>query len=81
MPEIPKAVCGQCMVPMLPKKNDVTLQALNNGKPYYKACCDKWECPECHATIYTDFGRKPVAVKHDADYYHVGFAESFELGD
>lgn len=81
MPEIPMAVCGCCMVSMHPKKNGVVLQALNKGKPYYKAEADEWECRNCGNSVYMGFGRKPIAVKHDADYYHVGHDGSFELAD
>jgi hypothetical protein len=81
MPEIPKAVCGVCMVPMRPKKNGVVLQALNKGKPYYKVAADEWECLHCGHSVYIGFGQKPIAVQHDVYYYHVKADGDFELKD
>jgi hypothetical protein len=79
MPEIPKVVCGCCMVKMRPKKNGVVLQALNEGKPYYKVMADEWECPSCGNSVYIGFGQEPIAVKHAVDYRGIGFDGSFEL--
>lgn len=79
MTEIPKAVCGCCMIPMRPKKNGVTLQALNKGEPYYKVAADEWECQSCGNSVYMGFGQKPIAKKHDADYDRIEVDEMFEL--
>lgn len=79
MPEIPKAVCGVCMRPMHPKKNGVVLQALNEGKPYYKVMGDEWECRSCGNSVYIGFGQKPVVVKHDSIYDQIELDGSFEL--
>lgn len=81
MIEIPEAICGCCMVPMQPKKNGVTLQALNESEPYYLVAADEWECRGCGHSVYIGFGQKPIAVKHDADYYRGEIDGSFELND
>lgn len=81
MIEIPKAVCGCCMAPMRPKKNGVVLQALNEGRPYYKIAADEWECRNCGNSVYIGFGRKPVLVKHEVDYELLETDGSFELKD
>ncbi len=81
MPEIPKVVCGNCKMSMGVEKNAITLQALNQGKPYYKINADKWRCAKCKHEIYLGFAKIPVAMKHDIDYNSIVADVDFELSD
>lgn len=81
MPEIPGVVCGQCLIPMGVTKNEVTLQALNDGNPYYKVHTDLWKCPKCKREIYMGFGRKPIAEHYQPEYGKIGFDKSFKMID
>ena len=76
MTDIPKAICGTCMVPMSATENGVRVEMLDRAnfdaasdKPYFKVQADEFGCPMCDYRIIIGFALLPEAFASDgADY-------------
>jgi ribosomal protein S27AE len=73
MPDIPRAVCGRCLVAMRPHKTGQLIEAMTrmdgeNLHPYYKVQADEYRCPACGYTAFVAFAQEPVAEHYMAHY-------------
>ncbi len=61
---------GFYWIEAMPIGNDVQpgLAEPENWKPYKLWSGDKWECPDCYATIISGVGLKPVSEHYMPDF-------------
>lgn len=59
------AVCGQCNRSMYCDEVGVTLEMQAQGRPYYLIQADRYRCPGCGASVYSEFASSKIFHYHE----------------
>lgn len=64
----PEIVCGYDNQAMHQHTVGITVEVCLESSSFYKIKADRWQCPNCQRSVFTNFGMDALVIAHEDGY-------------